>query len=71
MPTETPKPARVRKPRRNFQKLVESTTLFCELAIQTCEDFKPEATAQDTARDIDAQIRAYKRVLAMLNGDAK
>lgn len=57
-------------PRRNFQRLVESTTLFCEIAIQTCEEFSSD---EDPARNavFDAQIKAYRRVLQMLNGETK
>ena len=72
MATETPKAKRERKPRRNFQKIVESTTLFCEISIQTCEEFKVSEGASATGIAVfDAQIRAYKRVLTMLSGEAK
>ena len=63
-----PTPKRVRKPRVNHQKIVESATAYCNAAISVCESFKSESTT--IIPEIEAQIRAYKRVLQMLKGEA-
>jgi hypothetical protein len=63
-----PTPKRVRKSRTNYQKVVESATAYCSAAINVCESFKSESEA--ITPEINAQIRAYMRVLQILKGEA-
>lgn len=65
MTTEPKK--RERKARRNFQRDLEATVLFCKCAIDTCEEFKLSGAGDEQAnRAMNAQIRAYRRVLQCL-----
>lgn len=71
MATEAPK--KTRRARTNYQKLVEQTLMFCRVSIETCELFRSEAGdgQMTTTYAMDAQIRAYQRVIKLLGGEAQ
>ena len=56
--------------RRDYKKIVESTIQYCKIAIQLCEEFRAGAGATESEL-MEAQIRAYKRVLRALGEEAE